>query len=52
MLFIPPLPGVPLYVRNKSDEMLLIHPPFSSKGATGVTVGFLSARFREGQVTS
>ncbi|XP_063682103.1 uncharacterized protein LOC134816972 isoform X2 [Bolinopsis microptera] len=44
--------GEPLYVRNKYNQMILMHPPVGNKGHAGVTVGFLSSRFREGQVAA
>ena len=44
--------GEPLYVRNKFGQMILIHPPVGKQGFAGVTVGFLSARLREGQIYS
>ncbi|KAL5253883.1 hypothetical protein ACHWQZ_G013595 [Mnemiopsis leidyi] len=42
--------GEPLYVRNKFNQMILMHPPVGKQGHAGVTVGFLSSRFRDGQV--
>ena len=39
-----------MYVKNRHGQMILMHPPVGKLGFAGVTVGFLSSKFREGQV--